>query len=434
LLPEDGKNFQQVQLSLHVNGYSIKPLDQSRRPTIIAWSPFSLVQACRLHSMQADAALPWLRLFKVSVFHHGVTHFFAAQGEDADADRARWVADIARALRVLTQSLFPPFSMSMLPVFGAEWTSTRLLAGYMLLCNNQDVSLVYSELHAHIDSAAAFAVYKDEYCDARVMHIGIGVNTCVSERVGVDCSCFSVDGHHFATRSAQEKTLWLRAISNVKVKLRHRASNPSAEDLVHYREAIAESIQSVRCPPDDMSLSPILPRRAPRQVQVLPVSSQQPRPPAMGEDRNDQAEGSHKVPGTGYGGTLLRQSSSFDRFDRPVITLGPPETVPGDHPKHVENSAGPGKSIRGPSSKPPQTPFELESESPSDDRLGPPAPWVESGDAPQDLPASSSGECPVKPGKIIVSLEADDTNVFDSSGLINPDSGGRPQNSTVELI
>ena len=38
----------------------------------------------------------------------------------------------------------------------------------------------------------------------------------VSERVGIDCSCFSLGDHHFSTRTCAEKMLWLRAISNVK--------------------------------------------------------------------------------------------------------------------------------------------------------------------------------------------------------------------------
>ena len=30
---------------------------------------------------------------EVSVFHHGLTHFFATHGIGADTERARWVAD-----------------------------------------------------------------------------------------------------------------------------------------------------------------------------------------------------------------------------------------------------------------------------------------------------------------------------------------------------
>ena len=131
---------------------------------------------------------------EVSVFHHGLTHFFATHGIGADTERARWVADapchwlqgyiryieqacssltefclvwiipipfyffylflgldvlschftfsttwslnfdpflakVSRALRILTQSLFPSFQLAVFPLPGASWTATRLLAG-----------------------------------------------------------------------------------------------------------------------------------------------------------------------------------------------------------------------------------------------------------------------------------------------------------------
>ena len=39
------------------------------------------------------------------------------------------VAQVSRALRILTQSLFPSFQLAVFPLPGASWTSTRLLAG-----------------------------------------------------------------------------------------------------------------------------------------------------------------------------------------------------------------------------------------------------------------------------------------------------------------
>lgn len=300
--PESEHEFEKVFLMLHVNGIAIKPANQDEWAKeagvtrALTWSPFSLVQACRLHSKQADAEMPWLRLFKISVFQHGMAFFFAAQGEDADAERARWVADIARAIRTLTQSLFPSFSLCMSPVHGAEWTATRLLAGYMLLCNNQDVSLVYCELHVHTDSIAAFCAYTDEICEVRVMHIPIGVHTCVSDRVGIDCSCFSVAGHHFSARTCTEKLLWLRAISNVKVKLRYDAKNPTAMELANYRAAIFESCKDARCSSDCLTRSPLMPRRPLRRMSARRVESLDAEPGATQDGTNDQAEGLHKVP------------------------------------------------------------------------------------------------------------------------------------------
>eukprot|EP00929_Paragymnodinium_shiwhaense_P002673 TRINITY_DN10297_c0_g4_i1.p1 TRINITY_DN10297_c0_g4~~TRINITY_DN10297_c0_g4_i1.p1 ORF type:complete len:590 (-),score=85.93 TRINITY_DN10297_c0_g4_i1:93-1862(-) len=263
LVPEDGKSFEPSAITLYQNGMRIESRDS--RPAIsTAWSPFSLVQACRLHSMKADAALSWLRLFKVSIFQHGSTHFFATQGDDADTERARWVADISRSLRQLTQSLFPDFVLAAHPLVGADWTATRLLAGYLLLCDDQGVSLVYCELHSHWNCAATFAAYEDELCDTQVVRLGIDMHTCVSERVGVDCSCFSFDGYHFTTRTCAEKMLWLRALSNVKVKLRHRAPNPTPEELWNWREAIVDYVKVMRTPPTTSPVA-LLPQRTPRR-------------------------------------------------------------------------------------------------------------------------------------------------------------------------
>jgi len=273
LLSSDGKRFEPATLSLYANGLLIQPCDESspsKRPLIsLSWSPFSLVQACRLHTVEADASRPWLRLFKVSVFHHDTAHLFATQGENADSERARWVADIARALRLLTQSLFPAFSICADPVRGRGWTATRLLAGYMLMCEKEAVSVVYCELHTHWDGVAKFVAYEEENCDSPVMHISMRVDTSITERVGIDCSCFSVDGHHFSTRTYAEKSLWLRAISNVKVKLRHGAANPNAIELVHYRSSIIECAKGVgQCPANGALPKALLPHRGQPQMQL----------------------------------------------------------------------------------------------------------------------------------------------------------------------
>jgi len=310
LRPEEGNTFQRARLLLHANGFAVRYPSSSGAASsevsalAVSWSPFSLVQACRLHSVQADAQQPWLRLFKVSVFHHGVTHFFATQGAAADLDRARWVADVSRALRLLTQSLFPPFSLRAEPLPGAGWTAMRLLAGYLLLCDDRGVSLVYCELHAHWDGAAAFAAYEDEYCDVQVVRLSVDKDTCVSERVGIDCSCFSLGGHHFNTRSCAEKMLWLRAISNVKVKLRHRATNPTPTDLKHYRAAVLEYAASL---PNNTKASsavpskPLLPHRGWRRSLVpAPSGSTVPldgEPQGLAAVAPDGSQGSMASPG-----------------------------------------------------------------------------------------------------------------------------------------
>lgn len=298
LCPEDGKSFCQATLSLFPNGLRIQAHaargEPAPEPISLAWSPFSLVQACRLHSMQADAAQPMMRLFKISIFHHGLTHFFATQGEAADSERARWVADVSRVLRMLTQSLFPQYSIAVDPVPGATWTATRLMAGYLMLYDELGVCLVYGELHAHRDNCSAFAAYEDASCDVPVVQLSIDVNTCISERVGIDCSCFSLGEHHFSARSCAEKMLWLRAISNVKVKLRHWAANPSRKDLRHYRASIREHVRSLPGQEGAPIGGPLLPRR----VGVAALSGERsgettPEPSSVGEGPVEGAASIH---------------------------------------------------------------------------------------------------------------------------------------------
>lgn len=292
LVQEEKMLFETVTLCLFANGIAIEV--EGRRAASMPWSPFSLVQACRLHTVEADEALPWLRLFKVSIFGHCATHFFATRGDEADTERARWVADIARGLRVLTLSLFHPFDLCVEPLAAAPCTAGRLLAGYVLEHSEQEecfVKLVYLELHAHWNNSAVLAAYEDETCEIQVMRLHIDVHTCVSERVGVDCSCFSVDGHLFSTRTCAEKSLWLRAVSNVKVKLRHGASNPTEEDLRHYRAAVLDSTSVMRREDHGLTRTPLLPRCAPSvshasASKLLALGASEPPMTAAG-DRHD---------------------------------------------------------------------------------------------------------------------------------------------------
>eukprot|EP00927_Polykrikos_kofoidii_P073273 TRINITY_DN6931_c0_g1_i6.p1 TRINITY_DN6931_c0_g1~~TRINITY_DN6931_c0_g1_i6.p1 ORF type:complete len:521 (-),score=84.57 TRINITY_DN6931_c0_g1_i6:425-1936(-) len=280
LPPDDVHNFQRATLELYPSGICIRRHDD-RPPISVAWSPFSLVQACRLHTDKADSARPWMRLFKVSIFHHGVTHLFATEGDHADTERTRWVADVSCALRVLIKSLFPPFRIVVQPVQGAMWTATRLLAGYMLMCDGAAATLVYCELHSHWDSVAAFTAYEDDDCDARVVNISVGLNTSISERVGVDCSCFTVDAHHFVTRTCAERTLWLRAISNVKVKIRHSTTNPTSMELVNFRQAIHESVKQLTKEDDSFTQKALLPRRTRQRQAGADAGSTERRAPAV---------------------------------------------------------------------------------------------------------------------------------------------------------
>ena len=80
--------------------------------------------------------------------------------------------------------------------------------------------------------------------------------------------------------------LWLRAISNVKVKLRHLAATPTPTELRFYRSAVRDQINSLPHSAEPEPVPALLPRRKsqlsqlPRAgpVQVLPMLSLSPKP------------------------------------------------------------------------------------------------------------------------------------------------------------
>merc|ERR1719203_1564039 len=77
------------------------------------------------------------------------------------------------------------------------------------------------------------------------MSVLISESSVCCDIVGINCTCFVIDGHHFAAQSPSERKLWLRALSNVKVKIQNRAPDPSNEELEHYRSSIREHISAL---------------------------------------------------------------------------------------------------------------------------------------------------------------------------------------------
>lgn len=245
-----------VGLSLYANGFSFTHCGGE---VAVSLTPFSIVRSCKIQGNSASGQqLEHLKIFKVSLFMHSMTYFFGISGETtgpqaatttvedaeskADAERAQWVLDIALVTRQVTQSLFPPFRISCTPLPKVPATHTRLMAGY-LLHNEADgaIAAMYCELHSHgLHGRAKLALYETELCHVPVLDIPILQDSSCCERIGVDCGCFCIDDHQFAARTFLERRIWLRAISNVKVKLRNEAPPPSTEDLGHYREAIKE--------------------------------------------------------------------------------------------------------------------------------------------------------------------------------------------------
>jgi hypothetical protein len=109
--------------------------------------------------------------------------------------------------------------------------------------------------------------------------------TVVSTRKGSYCTVFGIDQHRFCARTKDEKELWLRAVSNIKVKLMFDAPDPTSEDLAVFRAAVLERIVKLEslgaAAPEDGEGSP-------RNVESWdPLLPQVPRPPMPQSPRGD---------------------------------------------------------------------------------------------------------------------------------------------------
>eukprot|EP00439_Symbiodinium_sp_Y106_P012212 s5569_g1.t2 len=251
-----------VHFSLYVNGFSFW---HEGAEVAISLSPFVLVRNCKFQSGY-NSTLSDIKIFKISLFAHSACYYFGVRSTDErwaedersrwvlDVSRAvrldersRWVLDVSRAVRLVTQSLFPPYRISCDPQQGVKHTATRLMAGYVV--HHEDVStcsVVYCELHAHQGDLARVTMYENDLCQVRVAEIDIYESATCSEKIGINCSCFSVEDHQFSSRTLAERKLWLRAISNVRVKLQNRAPDPTEEELTSFRTAIKEHLSTIR--------------------------------------------------------------------------------------------------------------------------------------------------------------------------------------------
>lgn len=242
-----GESIHEMRLVLYVNGFSLTPCNSNSQGTprslSMAWSPFSLVEKCQVKTMQHSA---YWAVFKLTVFRKEGTdrcYYFATTGCHAYKERDRWVAEMVTAIGNVTMSLFPPHAITVEPIPGVVQTSTRIMAGYLLQSGACDsVSLFYCELHAYSQGEARLAVYHDEWCEQEVSSVHLADSSTVSTRKGAYCTVFGVDHHRFCARTREEKDLWLRAVSNIKVKLMFDAPDPTDEELQVFRAAVNERI------------------------------------------------------------------------------------------------------------------------------------------------------------------------------------------------
>jgi len=218
----------------------------------VSLSPFSLVRNCRFQSGECSK----LKSFKVSLLDHDPCNYFAVRSiceREAEEERSDWVLGISHTILLITDSLLPPFSVTCDPVQGVAQTERRLMAGYLIHRDDKSsISVLFCELQAHrgatarSPASARLVMYENDLCVCPLVEIDINESSVCVDIVGINCSCFILDCHQFASQTPSERKLWLRAISNVKVKIQNQAPEPSDEELEHYRVSIREQIRSIQ--------------------------------------------------------------------------------------------------------------------------------------------------------------------------------------------
>jgi len=240
----------EVTVSLYVNGFEFrhKGIEHS-----FSFPPFVMVRNCKFQAVtQKGVDLSKFRCFKVSMFTHGVCLYFGVHAEKdesaAEEKRSNWVMDISRAVRLVTQSLFPVFRITCKPLTEVPLTHRRIMAGYLAHHDDSSTtSVLYCELQPQLGEKARLIIYENETCKACLSEVTVTARTSCTEKVGISCTCFTVEQHLFSARSIAERKLWLRAISNIKVKLQNQAPDADLEDLHQYRVAILEHARQTGC-------------------------------------------------------------------------------------------------------------------------------------------------------------------------------------------
>lgn len=246
-LLSDEDTVDEVQVSLYVNGFMFR---KEEREACVCLGPFSLVRNCKFQTSAVSAKIAELKIFKVALFTSGASYFFGVLDPDeakSEEERSQWVTDLSYVVRAVTQSLFPPVEISCAPLRNVMGTQTRLMASFLIRHDDVAVcSVLYCELHAPREERAQLVMYQNELCEVRVAEVWITESSVCCEKVGINCSCFSLEDQLLSCRSVAERKLWLRAISNVKVRLQNRAPNPTLEDIGHFREAIKDHLSSIQ--------------------------------------------------------------------------------------------------------------------------------------------------------------------------------------------
>eukprot|EP00405_Crypthecodinium_cohnii_P056091 CAMPEP_0206614712 /NCGR_PEP_ID=MMETSP0325_2-20121206/57597_1 /ASSEMBLY_ACC=CAM_ASM_000347 /TAXON_ID=2866 /ORGANISM="Crypthecodinium cohnii, Strain Seligo" /LENGTH=485 /DNA_ID=CAMNT_0054135345 /DNA_START=365 /DNA_END=1822 /DNA_ORIENTATION=+ len=254
-----GHSIEEMQLVICPKGFMlIQRTDRCRYQGDMSselhmlWSPFTVVERCQVNALKQSEK--WA-VFKITVFRQegmDLNLYFASSGPDADKQRSAWIAVISQALATVTQSLIPEHELRVQPVQGRQRTSTRIMAGYLLYSDAlEKVTLCYCELHAPLKGMAELVFYPDEHCEEEMKTLTFSANASASTRKGSYCTIFGLDSHRFCARSRTEKDLWLRAVSNILVKLMFDRRDPTPRDLALYRAAVFERVESMSNPSNE---------------------------------------------------------------------------------------------------------------------------------------------------------------------------------------
>jgi len=294
-----GESIHEMSFVVHARGFTLTPTKgggSQPQHIVRLWSPFTLVEKCQVKALQQ--AEHWA-VFKLTVFRQqgtDLSFYLASSGPDADRQRASWLAAVVDALANVTASLIPDHELRVQPVLGKARTYRRIIAGYLLYCECADKATVfYCELHAQMAGVAELVFYSDDYCEEELFNIVFQDTAAVSTRKGAYCTVFGLDMHRFCARNREEKDLWLRAVSNIKVKLMFGAPDPTAGELAIFRAAVHERLEALPLPRRE------LPGPSPDECGAaavfgsLPLLDEEPRRPPLGpsgdpEDPPEPAE------------------------------------------------------------------------------------------------------------------------------------------------
>lgn len=260
--------FEPVKFSLYVNGFAFSTPDGLEAS--VSLSPFSLVRNCRFQSGECSR----LKSFKVSLLEPDPCCYFAVRDgceREAEDERSDWVLGLSHTILLITDSLLPPFSVTCDPLLGVPQTARRLMAGYLIHKEDgSSISVLFCELCAHAGLSARLVLYENDLCENPIMDILITEASVCCDVVGINCSCFIVDCHHFASQTPSERKLWLRALSNVKVKIQNRAPEATEEELRHYRVSIREHIAALEATLEPRIVTdPLLTRCSRKSIQPV---------------------------------------------------------------------------------------------------------------------------------------------------------------------